>query len=68
MGQRRQLAGLADEVTARAGDVLLRQGDPGYEFMMLEEGQADVLRDGERINTMGPGDCFGELAILSDGE
>jgi len=46
----------------------MRQGDPGYEFMMLEEGHADVIQDGERINAMGPGDCFGELAVLSDGE
>jgi CRP-like cAMP-binding protein len=44
------------------------EGDPGYEFMMLEEGRADVIQDGERINVMGPGDCFGELAVLSDGD
>jgi CRP-like cAMP-binding protein len=43
------------------------QGDPGYELMMLEEGRAEVIKDGERISAMGPGDCFGEIAVLSDG-
>jgi CRP-like cAMP-binding protein len=67
IGQRRELARLADEVTAEAGESVMRQGEPGYEFMMLEEGSSDVIQDGERINVMGPGDCFGELAVLSDG-
>jgi CRP-like cAMP-binding protein len=67
IGRRRELARLADEVTAEAGEVIMTQGDPGYEFMMLEEGHADVIQDGERINAMGPGDCLGELAVLSDG-
>ena len=68
LGQRRELARAADEVTAEAGEIVMRQGEPGYEFMMLEEGHADVVQDGERINVMGPGDCFGELAVLSDGD
>ena len=68
LGQRRELARAADEVTAEAGEIVMRQGEPGYEFMMLEEGHADVIQDGERVNMMGPGDCFGELAVLSDGD
>jgi len=67
IGRRRELARLADEVTAEAGETIMRQGDAGYEFMMLEEGAADVVQNGERINVMGPGDCFGELAVLADG-
>ena len=67
VARRRELARLADEMTAQAGETLLAQGDPGYEFMMLEEGHADVIQDGGCINAMGPGDCFGELATLSDG-
>jgi len=66
-GQRRELARLVDEVTAEAGELLMRQGDPGYDFLMLEEGSAEVIKDGKRINVMGPGDFFGELAVLADG-
>ena len=33
---------------------------------MLLEGQADVLKGGKRINEMGPGDFFGEIALLRD--
>jgi cAMP-dependent protein kinase regulator len=68
IGSRRQLADLADELTAEAGEVVMREGDPGYEFMMLEQGNADVIRAGVRVNVLGPGDCFGELAVLSDGD
>ncbi len=68
VGRRRELAQVADEVFAQAGEMIMRQGEPGYEFMMLEEGHADVLQDGERINVIGPGDCFGELSVLSDGQ
>jgi CRP-like cAMP-binding protein len=67
IGRRSELARLADEIEAQAGEVIIVQGNPGYEFMMLEAGHADVLKDGVQINTMGPGDCFGELAVLSDG-
>lgn len=67
IGARRQLADLADELTAAAGEVIVREGDSGYEFMMLEQGQADVIRAGVQVNTLGPGDCFGELAVLADG-
>ena len=67
LGQRRMLADLADEATAAPGEVIVEQGAPGYEFIMIEHGTAEVVQDGERINTMGPGDSFGELAVLSDG-
>lgn len=67
IGARRQLVDLADELTAVAGEVIMREGDRGYEFVMLEQGHADVTRAGVRINTLGPGDCFGELAVLDDG-
>jgi CRP-like cAMP-binding protein len=56
-----------DEISAEAGETIMRQGDPGYEFVMIEEGTADVFRNGERVNTVGPGDFCGELAILGDG-
>jgi CRP-like cAMP-binding protein len=67
MGERRMLARMLDEVTAPAGVAVMRQGDRGYEVLVLEEGTADVLRDGSRINEVGSGDLVGELAVLEDG-
>ena|SRR5271166_2427009 len=67
MGQRRMLARVLDEITAEAGETLMREGDPGYEVLVLEEGTAEVVQHGARINELGPGDLFGELAVLEDG-
>lgn len=61
------LGRLLDEVHADAGETLMEQGSQGYEFMMIEEGTAAVIRDGQQIASMGSGDFFGELSILSDG-
>jgi CRP-like cAMP-binding protein len=67
LGQRRMLAGMADEAVAMSGETLMREGEPGYEALMLEVGSADVLRGGQVINVLGPGDLLGELAVLDDG-
>jgi CRP/FNR family cyclic AMP-dependent transcriptional regulator len=66
-GQRRMLARIMDEVTAAAGEAIMSEGEPGYEALVIEEGTANVLQDGTPINTIGPGDVFGELAVLGDG-
>ena len=60
-----QIAAIADEMDFRKGKVLTRQGGPGREFFVLLEGGVDVERDGERISTLGVGDFFGELGLLS---
>jgi CRP/FNR family cyclic AMP-dependent transcriptional regulator len=54
----------ADEVDVPAGKALTKQGDLGDSFFVIEAGTADVVRDGERINELGPGDFFGEMALL----
>ena len=46
--------------------MLTRQGGPGREFFVLVEGSADIERDGKRIETLGPGEFFGELALLCE--
>ncbi len=65
--ERKELARVVDEFSAATGSTLVSQGDYGYEFMVIEEGTADVFRDDERIDSIGPGDFFGELAVLDDG-
>lgn len=59
------IATLADEVDLRQGKELIREGASGREFFVLLEGQADVLKDGKRINEMSPGDFFGEIALVA---
>jgi CRP-like cAMP-binding protein len=61
----RDLAVLADEIDLRDGKELTRQGAPGREFFVLLEGTADVRKNGRKINTLGPGDFFGEIALVS---
>jgi CRP/FNR family transcriptional regulator, cyclic AMP receptor protein len=60
-----EIATLADEVDLRQGKELIREGASGREFFVLLEGQADVLKGGKRINEMGPGDFFGEIALVA---
>ena len=46
---------------------LTGEGAAGYSFYVLSGGTASVTIDGTEVNTLGPGDFFGELAILGDG-
>jgi CRP/FNR family transcriptional regulator, cyclic AMP receptor protein len=64
-GELKDLAMLADEIDLRDGKELTRQGAPGREFFVLLEGTADVRKNGRKINTLGPGDFFGEIALVS---
>ena len=61
-----QIAGIADEIDLHEGKVLIREGDRGREFFVLLDGSAEVSKDGRRINTLGPGDFFGEIALVSN--
>jgi cAMP-dependent protein kinase regulator/CRP/FNR family cyclic AMP-dependent transcriptional regulator/cGMP-dependent protein kinase 2 len=63
--QRRDVAALADELDVPAGTLLTRQGEYAREFFIILEGTAAVVRDGERVATLGPGDFFGEVGLLS---
>jgi len=60
------VAHLADEIDLREGKEITRQGAPAREFFVLLEGEADVRKNGRRINQLGPGDFFGEIALISD--
>jgi CRP/FNR family cyclic AMP-dependent transcriptional regulator len=60
----RQIAPFANEVSVEAGKVLVREGDFSYEFMAIEEGEAEVTRGGGHVADIGPGDFFGEMGLL----
>jgi CRP-like cAMP-binding protein len=53
-------------VNFEPGREVIRQGDPGDAFYAIRSGQVEVIRDGDRIRTLGPGAYFGEVALLQD--
>jgi CRP/FNR family cyclic AMP-dependent transcriptional regulator len=59
-----QIAPFAQEVSVEEGKMLVREGDFSYEFMAIEEGEAEVTRGGEHLADLGPGDFFGEMGLL----
>jgi CRP/FNR family cyclic AMP-dependent transcriptional regulator len=61
-----QIASIADELDFAEGKELTREGAAGREFFVLLEGSADVKQDGDTINTLGAGDFFGEIALISE--
>ena len=63
-GEREQLARWTDEVDVDAGKHLVSQGEFAYEFFVIEAGAAEVTRDGAHVADLGPGDFFGEIALL----
>lgn len=54
------------ELTLVPGQVVFEQNDPCDAFHVIEHGEVDVIGDGRVIRTMGPGDGFGEIALLQD--
>jgi hypothetical protein len=48
------------------GEEVITQGEPGDRFYLIEEGQVEVLEDGRFRRNEGPGECFGEIALLRD--
>ena len=60
-----EIAAIADEVDLPAGRTLISEGDTGREFFVLIDGAADVTQAGSSIRKMGPGDFFGEIALIS---
>jgi CRP-like cAMP-binding protein len=58
------IAKSAIEVDVPEGFYLVRQGHVAYEFFVIQRGTADVVKDGEKIADLGPGDFFGEIGLL----
>jgi CRP-like cAMP-binding protein len=59
------IAQIADEIDLPEGKTLMREGDRGREFFVLVEGTADVRKGKRKLSTLGNGDFFGEIALVS---
>jgi CRP-like cAMP-binding protein len=62
-----KVAHWAEEVDVDPGTVLAPEGESGYWFFVIEDGEADVRHGDRTVRRLGPGDHFGELAILGQG-
>ena len=60
----RRLATFATETSVAEGQILMKQGDYSTELIAIEEGSADVIRDGEKIASLGQGDLIGEMGLF----
>ena len=65
--QLRELANWFHVQSSSPGMRLVGEGAPGYTFFVLVDGTAQVTSEGAVLATLGPGDVFGEIAILGDG-
>jgi MFS family permease len=63
-GTLEQLAEALAEVRVGTGEEVVRQGEPGDRFYLVEDGTLDVVIDGRPAQQLGPGDSFGEIALL----
>jgi len=61
------VAQVASELEFPAGKELTTEGDFGHTVFAIEEGSAEITRDGTRIGLAGPGDIVGEIAVLASG-
>ena len=65
----KKLEALAQQLGRRevpAGEVVIREGDPGDRFYVVETGRTTATHDGQVLSSQGPGDPFGEIALLRD--
>src|SRR5215210_495312 len=60
-----EIASIADEIDLPEGKTLIVEGDSGREFFVLVEGSAEVVRGGRNVAALGPGDFFGEIALIA---
>jgi CRP/FNR family cyclic AMP-dependent transcriptional regulator len=63
-----RVARVTDEVTVAPGTRLVNEGDFAYEFFLIEDGSAEVVRDVAHLADLGPGDFFGEMGAMTDAQ
>ena len=67
---KRELQSLASSFKERVfegGSTVVGEGTGGVGFFIIDEGEATVTRDGEELAKLGPGQYFGELALIDEG-
>ena len=60
-----EIASIADEIDLPEGKTLIKEGDTGREFFVLVDGTAEVARGGKKVASIGGGDFFGEIALIT---
>jgi CRP/FNR family transcriptional regulator, cyclic AMP receptor protein len=63
----REIASIGAEIPIADGNVMIKEGAVGQEFFLLLEGHARCLIGGKQVAEFGPGDFFGEMALLEHG-
>lgn len=61
------IARTVHERTFAAGDTVAQQGEGGVGFFVIRDGEAKVEIDGNEVRRLGPGDHFGEIALIAEG-
>lgn len=61
------IAKATDEITVKAGKVIVEENKPGHEFFLILDGTATVRANKKKLAELGPGQYFGELALLDHG-
>ncbi|WP_404711282.1 cyclic nucleotide-binding domain-containing protein [Sphingomonas sp. MMS24-J13] len=64
-GAVRQLFDQGLWISGKAGETLIREGEPASHLFYLSQGEASVLSDGRELATCGPGHFFGEITVLN---
>ena len=60
----KRLAAFATETSIAEGQMLMKQGDYSVELIAIEEGTAEVIRDGEKVASLKQGDVIGEMGLI----
>jgi voltage-gated potassium channel len=64
---RAALAAVMETEISDPGHAVVTEGRHGYAFYVIASGTADVVHDGQPLRKLGPGDFFGEIAIMGEG-
>ena len=64
-GEKQAIIPFLQSVFAQPGEILCQEGEPGDHFYMVVNGEADVIKGRKLVNTMKPGEVFGEMSLLT---